>query len=45
MDYNAYSFIMDFAFMSLLLVIAQFLRGGALNFFKTFIFLLQLLRE
>ena len=28
MDYNAYSFIMDFAFMSLLLVIAQFLRGG-----------------
>lgn len=44
MDYNAYSFIMDFAFMSLLLVIAQFLRG-ALNFFKTFIFLLQLLRE
>lgn len=27
MDYNAYSFIMDFAFMSLLLVLAQFLRG------------------
>lgn len=27
MDYNAYSFVMDFAFMSLLLVIAQFLRA------------------
>lgn len=26
MDYNAYSFVMDFAFMSLLLVAAQFLR-------------------
>lgn len=25
---NVHSFIMDFAFMSLLLVIAQFLRGG-----------------
>lgn len=27
MDYDAYSFVMDFAFMSLLLVIAQFLRS------------------
>lgn len=31
MDYNAYSFITDFAFMSLLLVVAQFLRGGHQN--------------
>lgn len=27
MDYNAYSFVMDFAFMSILLVVAQFLRA------------------
>lgn len=27
MDYNGYSFVMDFAFMSLLLVVAQFLRS------------------
>ena len=27
MNYDAYSFVIDFAFMSLLLVIAQFLRS------------------
>ena len=27
MEYTAYSFVMDFAFMSLLLIVAQFLRS------------------
>lgn len=35
MDYNAYSFVMDFAFMSLLLFIAQFLRVK-IRFFQNF---------
>ena len=35
MDYNAYSFVMDFAFMSLLLVAAQFLRAK-IKFLQTF---------
>lgn len=35
MDYNAYSFVMDFAFMSLLLVAAQFLRTKV-KFFQNF---------
>ena len=35
MNYDAYSFVMDFAFMSLLLIVAQFLRAK-IKFFQRF---------
>ena len=35
MTYDAYSFVIDFAFMSLLLVVAQFLRAKV-KFFQKF---------